>query len=1161
MARLMNIDILVYVLWNLSRKNQTKFSVDLLPNVTATSRQKRINYHVMRAQQAKGYEKATTQWSEDIDLTVLKRCFADYRKLYESDDDVVRKLLFYAKECGVETNRLSAKYEKMYKGTESAAMEFFYNVIIHEATVNTRKKKRQGTSEHVVATSNSQIPAIVSHLSCRAKPNIRTYESDSERDASFEKLRGQLLQGGPIFVTGIGGIGKSEFVLHSMAKLEREGYRTYQTEFKGTLLDTILQLQFESIENAKGSKDYPNEGELDAAYKLRMNLLRAHDEKTILLIDNFDAPDMKTYDLLLQNGAESPVYADIRSLRMHVVFTTRNTDFYDEDPICIGPLSKQLLRKIVLQYYEGNCTPEVLRTVDLILEQIESHTLTADLIGRTLRVNPQLTVDQVLYVLQAKKLGNHDWDNIRSSYRTDRHERAVLEHLMIVFSMAGLTEMHKRLLCCLSILPLNGAPIDCVRQHLARMLEADLSGSTSCHDFRENIAPKPPEVLGAWNGVKENLIELCKGGWIQQRGTTIDMHRLIRMVCWNCEETSIQWERVKSFANSLAYTSEQLIQQPITKVNYPVIEANICMMLSLCRRIQTETDDIVNWDDTLSNMTRVCAELCEKDGSYSEAMLLWMKFAMYCILQEGRIQPQSPDLLGSQTHITDGQEELPNFTINGKSRLYLGDISTLKRRKKFMSVISSDGSTETVEVLVSFIVNATGKEYVVYASPKAIADENGDIDVSISRVLRKPEGVVLNADFSDSEYHQVLKIIDDLGEPKGANNRKEPEKKSIVDEQDIRLQLARAYSHMAQISEYLGDSKDTLVNLNTSIMYYERLDKESLELAYVYQRRALYFDRFNEDEKAEENYQTARRIFKLHGISTRAPGTIRKKVEKLSNGKNGWRYVVNGNQPQTEWQRLMDNGKLLIEDGYVADGIGCYIEALEYLRQIYGTDTIHSFSIYKALADAYVEDEQYEMAEEAYDKALLLRNSYHLYEDMNTKVQLAVCLWCEGKTGDATQCAMEALAEVEDAHTRDFKFLQSGAIFENYLFVFPVIYAENHSVMPAYTRGWQCAFLEEDMTIEDQCVIQEAFVQLRESVLGKGHTSIKDDYEKLYKLFARALKKYGQLIKMCDETSEDGIRDEYTLLSIWLDYSKRANQYGHLCCEALQVFLKEQDDE
>lgn len=80
--------------------------------------------------------------------------------------------------------------------------------------------------------------------------------------------------------------------------------------------------------------------------------------------------------------------------------------------------------------------------------------------------------------------------------------------------------------------------------------------------------------------------------------------------------------------------------------------------------------------------------------------------------------------------------------------------------RQFMRTYLPDGTFEYAEVLLSFKINDTGKEFVVFVDPNAQADENGDVDVSIAMVIREPEGITLSGDYSDEEYQQVLQIID-----------------------------------------------------------------------------------------------------------------------------------------------------------------------------------------------------------------------------------------------------------------------------------------------------------------------------------------------------------------------------------------------------------------
>ena len=114
-----------------------------------------------------------------------------------------------------------------------------------------------------------------------------------------------------LFLCGTGGIGKSELARQYGLKFQNE-YRTILWfTYNSTLEDMIITDQFlliHGLENEKQDLTTPQARE--TYYYKKLNYLKEHcDKRTLLIIDNFDAEDERTQELL-----EGPY---------SVIFTTR----------------------------------------------------------------------------------------------------------------------------------------------------------------------------------------------------------------------------------------------------------------------------------------------------------------------------------------------------------------------------------------------------------------------------------------------------------------------------------------------------------------------------------------------------------------------------------------------------------------------------------------------------------------------------------------------------------------------------------------------------------------------------------------------------------------------------------------------------------------------
>lgn len=77
-----------------------------------------------------------------------------------------------------------------------------------------------------------------------------------------------------------------------------------------------------------------------------------------------------------------------------------------------------------------------------------------------------------------------------------------------------------------------------------------------------------------------------------------------------------------------------------------------------------------------------------------------------------------------------------------------------------MSIVLEDGTTDQVELLLSFEFNDNKKEYVVYT--KNETDENGNITIYVSSVTRGGSMPRLGGVESDEEWARIKNVLREL---------------------------------------------------------------------------------------------------------------------------------------------------------------------------------------------------------------------------------------------------------------------------------------------------------------------------------------------------------------------------------------------------------------
>ncbi len=81
-------------------------------------------------------------------------------------------------------------------------------------------------------------------------------------------------------------------------------------------------------------------------------------------------------------------------------------------------------------------------------------------------------------------------------------------------------------------------------------------------------------------------------------------------------------------------------------------------------------------------------------------------------------------------------------------------------KKKMMTTKMPDGSVEEVEVLLAFKFNDNGKEYVIYT--KNEVDENGNVTIYISNVVRNGAETTLETVSDDNEWTRIKGVLREL---------------------------------------------------------------------------------------------------------------------------------------------------------------------------------------------------------------------------------------------------------------------------------------------------------------------------------------------------------------------------------------------------------------
>ena len=327
--------------------------------------------------------------------------------------------------------------------------DFFGRVIIF--AINRKFEKR---SNKTLTTSGMLSPITTDVIFDGALPKQCKYFCG--RDSEISKLHELLSDMNKIFISGIAGIGKSEFV------------KAYANIYKKDYTNILYFNYTESLQNMITDMDFADDMSDDdnaARFKKHNRFLRSLKEDTLIIIDNFNT-----------SASKEPLLDVVLKYNCKVIFTTRSK-FESAYTYKLKEISDiNILADFAGKFYsdiENNRD-----TVIKIIEAVHSHTLSVELSARLLQKG-MLEPNELLERLSenganpetADKIGvTKDGINIKATY---------YNHIHTLFELYTLDDEMQGIMRCMTYIPNCGIRA----KMLAKWLE--LSDMNAINDLIE----------------------------------------------------------------------------------------------------------------------------------------------------------------------------------------------------------------------------------------------------------------------------------------------------------------------------------------------------------------------------------------------------------------------------------------------------------------------------------------------------------------------------------------------------------------------------------------------------------------------------------------------------------------------------------------------------
>lgn len=266
------------------------------------------------------------------------------------------------------------------------------------------------------------------------------------RDAELREIDTQLLQGGSLFVCGVGGIGKTELVKQFIYRYRNRFRHVLYTICADDLIQTIADDRMIQIRNFILQPDESPKAYYERKMRKLSELLTADD---LLVLDNLSTvEDEKLHEVL------SLSCTALATTRMHA------GEFGLPEYEVIPLREKEDVRKLFLTYYTKPLTPEQSATVDEIIERLDAHTMAVELLAKQMmrgRIDP---ID-MLKRLESGGLDETGREAVLSSKDSKVTRGSAYDHIRMMFDLSGLETPLLTVLENLALIPKTG--IDTVR--------------------------------------------------------------------------------------------------------------------------------------------------------------------------------------------------------------------------------------------------------------------------------------------------------------------------------------------------------------------------------------------------------------------------------------------------------------------------------------------------------------------------------------------------------------------------------------------------------------------------------------------------------------------------------------------------------------------------
>lgn len=296
--------------------------------------------------------------------------------------------------------------------------------------------KRYQSAKELIAKLDEIIEIAAPKVPFLKKVIPHVQDSFVGRKKEIKTIHDLLSKQNTVFVSGIGGIGKSELV-KKYAKTYSDSYDTItQITFKENIATTI-----QAAENCPYNVKRYRDEKLEDFFSRKVEELRKlSTSEALIIVDNFDVANDPNLNILFDLGAK-------------ILITTRYdfSDIYSQ--FSVDALENPF--EVFCKHYRRPLTESEHVAVGEIIDLVCGHTLTIELLAKQMmagRVKPEKMLDK----LRAKGIRESGNEKVRSSKDGNLSTQSTYTHIQALFDLSELDKDETCTLANLSLIPHTG---------------------------------------------------------------------------------------------------------------------------------------------------------------------------------------------------------------------------------------------------------------------------------------------------------------------------------------------------------------------------------------------------------------------------------------------------------------------------------------------------------------------------------------------------------------------------------------------------------------------------------------------------------------------------------------------------------------------------------